>query len=442
MKNHWLNNKNNIYGIILGASVCSTGYALDLGEMKVRSQPGEPFDARIRILELSPSVTEVSIHLTTEEEKGDDTQTKKLKKIPIERNKGKSYIRISSEDSVDEDVIHFYLTVETGNARVVREYVVIEENDYTYSAHAKPSVIELERYEKARPQIVLPLPVIALRAPEKVEESEEEVTPVVTPVRQEERPRETRRPAQSYHQMRYKVEEGDNLWIIAKHAQKQNPGSTFYQVLAALYEANPNAFINNNVNQLRPGVTLEMPNATVLAQVDANAINQVRAQMAAYSKGEIQSVNSAELSEPAVPAETNMQPPKTAQAAELKILTPKNEAAIEGEASNTNDSLALVNEELAQAQRENESLQSRVQSLQEQIDTMEQVLELREGTATENTSATRIQEARWKIIFQLIKRVERLQKKKPPQASLLALQVRRQLAIYGKTSRSVNGLII
>lgn len=63
-----------------------------------------------------------------------------------------------------------------------------------------------------------------------------------------------------------RVARGDTLYGIA--LTKSVSGADIYQVMWAIYEANPQAFIADNMNLLRAGVTLNIPDATTMRAVD------------------------------------------------------------------------------------------------------------------------------------------------------------------------------
>lgn len=67
-----------------------------------------------------------------------------------------------------------------------------------------------------------------------------------------------------------KVKRGDTLFSIAR--RNAAPGVSVYQMMMALQAVNPDAFINGNVNRLKAGATLRLPNADELAVLsDAEA---------------------------------------------------------------------------------------------------------------------------------------------------------------------------
>lgn len=63
-----------------------------------------------------------------------------------------------------------------------------------------------------------------------------------------------------------KVAHGQTLWGIASSHAVAN--TTIYQELVALWRANPQAFIQNNMNLVRSGATLKLPDAATVRAID------------------------------------------------------------------------------------------------------------------------------------------------------------------------------
>jgi len=72
----------------------------------------------------------------------------------------------------------------------------------------------------------------------------------------------------------YEVKRGDTLFGIARQVRPE--GVTLHQMVLALYRTNPEAFMAGNINQLRTGVALTVPDrATAAAVGPAEAARQV-----------------------------------------------------------------------------------------------------------------------------------------------------------------------
>jgi len=81
----------------------------------------------------------------------------------------------------------------------------------------------------------------------------------------------------------HEVKKGDTLGAIAR--QNLPPGVTLNQMLIALFRANQSAFIRDNVNLVRAGRILNIPDReAVLAIGAADAREQVQAHMADFAE--------------------------------------------------------------------------------------------------------------------------------------------------------------
>jgi FimV-like protein len=77
----------------------------------------------------------------------------------------------------------------------------------------------------------------------------------------------------------YEVAKGDTLFRIA--GKFRHPKVTLNQMVLGLYRANPDAFLEGNINQLLIGRTLNIPSAETVSAVDpAQATQQLRALIA------------------------------------------------------------------------------------------------------------------------------------------------------------------
>ncbi|VFR49292.1 nuclear antigen EBNA1 [plant metagenome] len=80
------------------------------------------------------------------------------------------------------------------------------------------------------------------------------------------------------------VQRGDTLFAIAR----ANPveGAGVLQVLVALWQANPEAFIGNNMNLLRAGAALNLPDAATVRAVDPREASRIyQQQVEAFNRG-------------------------------------------------------------------------------------------------------------------------------------------------------------
>ena len=62
----------------------------------------------------------------------------------------------------------------------------------------------------------------------------------------------------------------DTLWRIAEQVKPEGANVSTYQVMYAIYLKNPDAFIEGNLNHLRPGSTIQLPQLREIRLVDNN----------------------------------------------------------------------------------------------------------------------------------------------------------------------------
>lgn len=125
----------------------------------------------------------------------------------------------------------------------------------------------------------------------------------------------------------YQVVRGDTLFRIAGKTRHQ--GVSLHQMLLALYRANPDAFLEGNINQLLVGRVLNVPGRDAVAAVDAaQATREVRV-LLAKPLAPVQPPPAApevkEAPPPKPPVEPPPQPPKPA--ARAPALAPEQAAA-------------------------------------------------------------------------------------------------------------------
>jgi pilus assembly protein FimV len=150
----------------------------------------------------------------------------------------------------------------------------------------------------------------------------------------------------------YRVQRGDSLSRIAAHEASSTSAPEVRRWMVATYQGNPDAF-DRNMNVLRAGTVLRLPDAAALGAVSAaDALAEVRRQYAAWHAGT-----------PATPSA----PTSTArdESGRLRLVTP-------GTAAGTAPAAAS-----AASASETRALQGKVQQLQSQLDDSQRLLALR-----------------------------------------------------------------
>lgn len=115
----------------------------------------------------------------------------------------------------------------------------------------------------------------------------------------------------------YEVAKGDTLYRVATRTRPA--GVTVFQMIVALYRANPEAFLDGNVNQLVVGRTLKIPSRETIAGLGAaEAAQEYRTLIAKPASPAAAQPAPGQHKEPAPPAKPRSEPgskPKPTSAA-------------------------------------------------------------------------------------------------------------------------------
>ncbi len=179
----------------------------------------------------------------------------------------------------------------------------------------------------------------------------------------------------------YQVRSGDTLTAIANEVRPQDVSTN--RMMVGLQRENPSAFIDGNVNLLKQGVTLDIPDSSVL-----NSIDDAMARSAILEQNQQWRTNQMQLD--ATPRDQVTEPVRNTEEGRLSIVAGGNfsDGSGTGQAEkNTNSSgnnamalesnLSLSQEQVDTLDRENSELKGRLRDLEDQIDTLEKLVVLR-----------------------------------------------------------------
>ncbi|WP_065946016.1 FimV/HubP family polar landmark protein, partial [Pseudomonas sp. 24 R 17] len=166
---------------------------------------------------------------------------------------------------------------------------------------------------------------------------------------------------------------------------KNRNGGSVQQTMLAIQALNPDAFIDGNINRLKTGQVLRLPDtveSTALPQ--PQAIAEVRAQNAAWRQGRRVATNPAAGKQQLdatkrtqagnAPASTNAKDNLSLVSAEAAKKGAKGKA---GDSAVLSDKLAMTQEQLDTTRRDNEELKSRAADLQSQLDKLQKLIQLK-----------------------------------------------------------------
>jgi len=274
-----------VLSVMLMSQACAAG----LGKLTVLSGLGQPLRAEIEltavspqeIQSLQPKLASVEAFRQANIEFSPSLQSLRF---AIEQRGARQFIRITSVQPISEPFVDILLELNSVNGRLVREYTFLL--DPPELRALQPAQIASQPSRPISTSVVQTLPIapastVVAKLPngagsERMEQVVQSKVAPPTPrpeaasapgaALRSRAPVATRGNAASTGKQ-YRVQGGDSLSKIANRNRSQ--GVSLDQMLVALYRANPEAFINNNMNRLRAGQILAIPSAETSASVDA-----------------------------------------------------------------------------------------------------------------------------------------------------------------------------
>jgi pilus assembly protein FimV len=360
---------------IAAASAMTSGaaHALGLGEVTLKSSLSQPLVAEIELLEVRDlGTTEVIPTLASPEEfnkAGVDRQyfLTDLKFTPVIKPNGKSVIRITSSKPVREPYLNFLVEVLWPNGRLLREYTLLLD----------PPMYSPQPVVAAAPRLPVSAPVSA-PAPRP-----QSVAPTPRPVAPAARPTPAASTAAQISGDQYKTTSNDTLWEIA---QRSRHSGSVHQAMLAIQELNPSAFVDGNINRLKSGQVLRLPDEQqVKSRSQAEAIAHVTEQNTAWREGRSLSATGTRQLDATKRSEAGAAPAKAESKDSLKLVAAESGKSAggsekgAGDSKALNDQLAVTKESLDSTRRENEELKDRMGDLQGQLDKLQKLIELKDN---------------------------------------------------------------
>ena len=360
--------------VMLGLIVISRStFSLGMGKIQVDSALDEQLDAYI---ELALTDGEVYEEIDVKLASSDDYRKVGLDRsfvpsnISVTKDEDLPIIRVSSVGPVSEPIISLLLEVNWQNGKLLREYTILLDppvfSESTASTSSTESTtttpVEVETYEQ--PQIA---EITVDDEPEVItsdsvsDEVESTPPPVVDEIRADE----------------VIVNAGDTLWSIA--SRNNYSGMTNHQMMMALFNANPSAFLNSNINQLNKGARLRIPSRD---EVGAIGSGDAFAQFEQHQSDWAPAVPTQSIS--TIQQETvvdDYEEPTSTLDYGVELVggddTESSAGSLDG--AETDDTAVIqLEEELSSKSSENEELTSRVNELEELVEQQQAALEIQD----------------------------------------------------------------
>jgi pilus assembly protein FimV len=249
---------------LVGLMHSSVLFALGLGDIKVSSAVNERLDAEIPLVNaegLDASQILVSLASKADFARAEVDRDYFLSSLEFTVERGESgtpILRLQTPDVVLEPYLNFLVELRWPKGRLLREYTVL---------------LDLPNYSAAPARIISPAAASVPPDREKTKPFVRSFVPAskAPSAAPSSSSRSTNDKADSQAESAVTVRANETLWSIAKRVREE--GSSINQTMLALQDINPNAFINNNINLLKKGAVLRLPQG-----MSANRVNEQAAQ--------------------------------------------------------------------------------------------------------------------------------------------------------------------
>jgi pilus assembly protein FimV len=249
----------------------SSAWALGLGRLAVQSALGEPLRAEIDVTSLtSDEAGSLRVRVAPSEAYRaagvDYNPVLPGTQVTLARRAdGRPYLRLVSDRVVQEPFVDVILELTWASGRLTREYTLLfDPPTVARAAPPAPAPVAPSIAAAPAPRPAAPPPAPRAEAPAPPPPA---ATPPVARA-----PAPAPRPAGEQVDS-YEVRRGDTLTRIANRTLR--PGVSLDQMLVALFRANPQAFMDDNMNRLRAGAVLQVPSASEAQGVSAADARQV-----------------------------------------------------------------------------------------------------------------------------------------------------------------------
>ena len=264
------------FSVLAAAAVACSGFyasdasALALGRITVQSALGEPLRAEIDLPQITPAEADTLRATAAAPEvfraQGMEyTQTMNNLQIQLQRRPdGTAVLRLTSDRPVNEPFLDLVLDANWGTGRLVRSYTML----FDPPALRRPAPAVTASPQISAPAVQAAPAVRAPAAPRPAESAAAPAAPRPAPA-----PAPRVAPADGVT-----VQAGDTAGRLA-NAYKP-AGVSLDQMLVAMMRANPDAFIQGNVNRIKAGAVLQMPDEAAAQSTTAPEARQILAAQA------------------------------------------------------------------------------------------------------------------------------------------------------------------
>jgi pilus assembly protein FimV len=375
-----------------------TARAAGLGPLTVQSALGQPLKAEVEVTSVTPEeLQSLSVRLAPQaafRQAGIEFNPALASlRFSLDKSNGRHIVRITSTQAINEPFVDLLLELNWATGRLVREYTfLLDPPELRIGKAPDPIAPVVVDQTPASASVTAPKPS---PTPEPTVKTGPAPAPAPAPSATSAPKPDTSSSSAS----EVKVKSGDTLSKIA--VRNLPSGVTLEQMLVALYRANPNAFAGSNMNRLKAGTILRLPEATDAMAVPApDARREVVVQAKDFSsfRGNLASaVAKAAPSVAVVPESKSAQgqvtakvddkaAPKADSKDQVKLARPQSSSAQTGATGGGTTTAAQADAALAKEKALKEAKQ-RVAELERNVSEMQKLM------AKQNEALAKAQEA-------------------------------------------------
>ncbi|MCU7799761.1 MAG: hypothetical protein KZQ70_06365 [gamma proteobacterium symbiont of Lucinoma myriamae] len=313
-------------------------WALGMGDIQVNSTLNQPLNAEIALHSVAKKdldTLRVGLAPKTIYSRANIEHSDYLSKFSFKilQRGGKSYVSITTRKPFREPFANFLIEAVWGSGRLLKEYTMLLDPPEFIKKQTRAvttaSASRSSQVKRTQPKSA------------KSTATKSKSNYVLTP-------------ADSNGELAYgPTKRNDTLWVIAKNMAPANVSVD--QMMMALLRDNPDAFINNNINNLKAGYVLRIKNRESLNKLSRSMANrQVKEQYQNWKNTRKQKTD--------------------ANIVDRSITTPESKAT-DGQLK---EKLALTTEDLESKEVQNQELRTRIKELEELLKTKSSLVQLKD----------------------------------------------------------------
>jgi FimV-like protein len=232
----WTSKHTHLSSLMVCIGFAQTALAIGLGNITVKTKLNEPFRGTIELIDTN-AIPLADLKVTHANQSAYEraglvySNNLGFLKYKVKGDISKPYIHITSKENVTEPFINILLRLQWPKGEVYRAYsILLDPPDYT-----------LERFTSSV-QTKVRSPVMRQRV-------------------------KSHKPLRKHHIAKTIVTDSDDtLWHIARKVQKNHDASV-YQIMVSIFHANPESFINHDINLLKRDQHLVIPKTHVMKRI-------------------------------------------------------------------------------------------------------------------------------------------------------------------------------